>query len=124
MSLRTNCVRIVSSFKCKEGVCKTLNQHPGLSNSLEVVFIDKGVQRLATVGMVFREEYPRGRDLLNSSLIAALFDAMAIFAAPTFETLVEVTNEEYQMAVSAESIKYFERGDQMFPENFATTVDK
>ena len=62
--------------------------------------------------------------MAESGLVIAPFDAMATFEAASFEDLMAVfTSEEYRRVVGAESVKYFERGGQMFAANFATIMD-
>lgn len=62
--------------------------------------------------------------MAEHGLIIAPFDAMATFEAASFEDLMAVfTSEEYRRVVGAESIKYLERGGQMFAANFATILD-
>ncbi|KAI5982605.1 hypothetical protein EDC04DRAFT_1796389 [Pisolithus marmoratus] len=124
MSLRTDRVRITGSFKRKEGVSKEefdnfwLNEHPKLFNSLEVV-----KKNILKYEQAHANEMV-SKALTDSGLTVAPFDAMAIFEASTFDALTEVfTSEEYRKTVGAESVKYFERGGQMFAANFATIID-
>ncbi|KIN94421.1 hypothetical protein M404DRAFT_1008333 [Pisolithus tinctorius Marx 270] len=124
MSLRTDRVRITGSFKRKEGVSKEdfdnfwLNEHPKLFNSLDVVKKNILKYEQAHANEVV------SKALADSGLNVAPFDAMAIFEASTFEALMEVfKSDEYRKTVGAESIKYFERGGQMFAANFATITD-
>ncbi|KIM57779.1 hypothetical protein SCLCIDRAFT_28628 [Scleroderma citrinum Foug A] len=124
MSLRTDRVRITGSFKRKEGVSKEafdnfwLNEHPKLFNSLDIV-----------KGKILKYEQAHANEMVSkamaeSGLVIAPFDAMATFEAASFEDLMAVfTSEEYRRVVGAESVKYFERGGQMFAANFATIMD-
>ncbi|KAG6329094.1 hypothetical protein ID866_9994 [Astraeus odoratus] len=124
MSLRTDRVRITGSFKRKEGVSKEefdnfwLNEHPKLFTSLDIVKKN-----------ILKYEQAHANEVVSNAmaahgLVIAPFDAMAIFEAATFEDLMEVfTSEEYRKTVGAESVKYFERGGQMFAANFATILD-
>ncbi|KIJ07261.1 hypothetical protein PAXINDRAFT_140119 [Paxillus involutus ATCC 200175] len=124
MSLRTDRVRITVSFKRKEGVSKEdfesfwLNEHPKLFNSLEIAKSN-----------ILKYEQAHANEAVNqaiaqSGLTVSPFDAQVTIEAATFEALMAVfTSDEYRKVVGAESIKYFEKGGQIFASNFMTIVD-
>ncbi|KIJ57863.1 hypothetical protein HYDPIDRAFT_103729 [Hydnomerulius pinastri MD-312] len=129
MSLRTDRVRITASFKRKEGVSKEafdnfwLNEQPKLFNSLDIV--KKHIFKYACVhSLLAHANEVVSKAITEAGLQVAPYDAMATMEAASFQDLMAVfQSEEYRKTVGAESLKYFERGGQMFASNFATIID-
>jgi len=125
MSLRTDRARITVLFTKKADVSQEdferfwTVEHPKLFSSLDIVksnIVRYEQQIAATTAQA---------NIAQSGAAAAPFHAAAVFEAKDFDTLWAVfQSEEYRTKVGAESLKYAEKGGQMFASNYAVVIDQ